>query len=581
MITLVDGVPAYADYNGNTYTLSTEGGEPSDTPFAGNGTESNPYVIDDEGSMNINAAYYQPTFIVVSAGVTVTVEGDGQLFDDPMSYTGIGTSYTATEETFLYIYANTSAGASVTVTATVGGSEPEVDISGTYIGTDGFGNALLTLVIDSTAGTAEFIYNHPMMGPSSIIANFAIVDGAVVLYDPATGEELPPLAAMITLVDGVPAYADYNGTTYTLSTEGGGEEPEEPSDTELIDSLIGTYEFDGFYFNVEMSWDGSYNVYVNNDSYTLFDEFNFEVTKNDDGTVTFKLTPKVGDTLGMADKEIIATPNEYVNWIISIDGIQHKCNPIVDSFLNSYPSIELDGATADFGTNYIDDEEVYAFTAHNEAYDVEATRYYVCEMIENVDGTITLKITKIYMFDADYNVIDGDDKYGIGNATFTATFADGVWTITKDEKATVEKYSKVTELKDGDVVMIVADAYKMALTTDKTGYYNVGYDYSAGFDGVTDSMLFVVTVNSDGTYTFTSKTGKVIALADSYTSLNDEGANTSWALTAKDGAEGVFYVKNTVRNLYLEWYASYSNWSTFSNNSDNQFEISFLIVEAA
>ena len=94
-------------------------------------------------------------------------------------------------------------------------------------------------------------------------------------------------------------------------------------------------------------------------------------------------------------------------------------------------------------------------------------------------------------------------------------------------------------------------------------------------------MLFVVTVNSDGTYTFTSKTGKVIALADSYTSLNDEGANKSWELTAKDGAEGVFYVKNTVRNLYLEWYASYSNWSTFSNNSDNQFEISFLIVEAA
>ena len=139
-------------------------------------------------------------------------------------------------------------------------------------------------------------------------------------------------------------------------------------------------------------------------------------------------------------------------------------------------------------------------------------------------------------------------------------------------------YTPATELKDGDVVIIVADAYKMALSANKTGYYNVGVDYSAGFDGITDAELFVVTVNADGTYTFTSKTGKVIAMAESNASLNDTGTNTSWELTAKDGADGVFYVKNTGRGNYLEWYTKYSNWSTYATTTfDGQFEISFLV----
>mgnify|MGYP002513525944 CR=1 FL=1 len=69
-------------------------------------------------------------------------------------------------------------------------------------------------------------------------------------------------------------------------------------------------------------------------------------------------------------------------------------------------------------------------------------------------------------------------------------------------------------LKDGDIVIITAPAYNMAFSAEKTGFYNVGKDISGGFDGLGDADKFKVTVNADGSYTFTSLTGKVIAMAD-------------------------------------------------------------------
>jgi len=140
----------------------------------------------------------------------------------------------------------------------------------------------------------------------------------------------------------------------------------------------------------------------------------------------------------------------------------------------------------------------------------------------------------------------------------------------------------LTELKTGDVVAIVAPAYNMALSADKVSegsYYNKGVDVSSGLTGLTDAEKFTVTVNADGSYTFTSVSGIVIALADSYSSLNADGANKSWALEEKGGATGVYYLKNTVRGNYLEWYASKGNWSSYATSSlSDLFEISFYKV---
>ncbi len=141
-------------------------------------------------------------------------------------------------------------------------------------------------------------------------------------------------------------------------------------------------------------------------------------------------------------------------------------------------------------------------------------------------------------------------------------------------------YGVVTELKTGDQVLIGAPAYGKLLSVTKTGYYNIGVDYSAtNFANVTDNEIFTVTVNDDGSYTFTSLSGKVIALAAEFSSLNDAGENKYWTLEAKDGATGVYYMKNTGREgYYLEWYASMDNWSTYNGTLSDLFEISFYAI---
>jgi hypothetical protein len=145
-----------------------------------------------------------------------------------------------------------------------------------------------------------------------------------------------------------------------------------------------------------------------------------------------------------------------------------------------------------------------------------------------------------------------------------------------------KNWTIATELKNGDDVLIAAPAYKKLLSVEKvtaTSYYNKGVDYTdTDFSKVTDKETFDVTVNADGSYTFTSLSGVSIALADSYSSLNDTGANKSWTLEAKEGSAGVFYVKNTVRGNYLEWYAEKDNWSTYATSSlSDLFEISFFV----
>ena len=113
-------------------------------------------------------------------------------------------------------------------------------------------------------------------------------------------------------------------------------------------------------------------------------------------------------------------------------------------------------------------------------------------------------------------------------------------------------------------------------------YYNLGVDYAEDdFANVTDDEIFVVTVNEDGTYTFTSVSGKVLAMAASNASLNDAGENTAWEIVTLEGLTNEYYLKNVARGNCLEWYNAKNNWSTYYQNFDAQFEISFYLVEAA
>ena len=139
----------------------------------------------------------------------------------------------------------------------------------------------------------------------------------------------------------------------------------------------------------------------------------------------------------------------------------------------------------------------------------------------------------------------------------------------------------LTSLKTGDKVYIVAPTYNMALSADKVSagsYYNKGVDVSSGFGSLTDAETWVVTVNEDGSYTFTSVTGSVLALADSYSSFNDQGNNKTWIL--EEQATGLYYVKNVGRELYVEWYEEKGNWSAYAPASSALFELSFYAADS-
>ena len=219
----------------------------------------------------------------------------------------------------------------------------------------------------------------------------------------------------------------------------------------------------------------------------------------------------------------------------------------------------------------------YSKTAKTLVATVDGTEYWIGTSNEKTYTTVGPVKTSANPFYCQFYAIPDDlvHEHTFENGKCECGEKDPDYTVTLE-------YPVVNELKNGDVVIIGAPAFDIALSVNKTSYYNVGVDYSEGFSAFGNTEKFVVTVNGDGSYTFTSKTGVVIALGDSYSSLNNSGAHSSWNVIAKEGAEGIFYLKNTGRDTeYLEWYASNENWSVYHPETlDSCYELSFYLVEA-
>ena len=239
-------------------------------------------------------------------------------------------------------------------------------------------------------------------------------------------------------------------------------------------------------------------------------------------------------------------------------------------------------------------------SSHNEYTE---GKYYVTGTVKEVYNT---KYGNLYLEDADGNVLtvygtydaDGTNRYDamanapvagdvitvygiIGQYNGTPQMKNG-WIQPMEEAEVYDIITDLSTLKTGDKVVIGAPAYNRLLSMVKTGYYNVGVAYSAdNFIEVTEDEIFVVTVNSDGTYEFVSASGKVLAMAGSNSSLNDAGENKAWKFTAVEGETGLFLMENVGRaGSYLEWYNQYSNWSTYTKPNDAQFHIALYLVEA-
>ena len=144
-----------------------------------------------------------------------------------------------------------------------------------------------------------------------------------------------------------------------------------------------------------------------------------------------------------------------------------------------------------------------------------------------------------------------------------------------------EKTETNAPIAAGDQVVIYAPAYNKALSSEKTGFYNVGTDITVSegtVSGYGENDVWTVVDNGDNTYSF-QQNGRNIGLGESYASMDLGAVNDDWELI--DLGNGRYNIRNTVRGNYMEWYAQYSNWSTYNSSSaatDGQFQLSFYKV---
>ena len=136
--------------------------------------------------------------------------------------------------------------------------------------------------------------------------------------------------------------------------------------------------------------------------------------------------------------------------------------------------------------------------------------------------------------------------------------------------------------KDGEQIVIYNPANMKALSTEYSGFYNKGTDVTltnGTLTGYTEADVWTVGVNADGSYTFSTKDGKKLSMAEKYTSTPLDDVNTAWNVTAAK-TENCFYIQNAVRGNYLEWYADKSNWSSYGSIGSNEalFAQQFYLV---
>lgn len=130
----------------------------------------------------------------------------------------------------------------------------------------------------------------------------------------------------------------------------------------------------------------------------------------------------------------------------------------------------------------------------------------------------------------------------------------------------------LTALQDGDTVVVFNPANGKTLSTEYNGFYNKGTDVTltdGKLEGFTAADKWTLGINDDGTYTFATADGKKLAMGAKFTSTPLDEVNQSWKITPA-ATKDCFYIQNTVRNNYIEWYADKGNWSSYYNIGNNE-----------
>ncbi|WP_228738117.1 CehA/McbA family metallohydrolase [Vescimonas fastidiosa] len=171
-----------------------------------------------------------------------------------------------------------------------------------------------------------------------------------------------------------------------------------------------------------------------------------------------------------------------------------------------------------------------------------------------------------------------DNKYRAYKNKTISGYADSYpcnFTLYKLDTVSARQSGIVTDLttlQDGDTVVVFNPANGKTLSTEYNGFYNKGTDVTltdGKLEGFTAADKWTLGVNADGTYTFATADGKKLAMGAKFTSTPLDEVNQSWKITPA-ATKDCFYIQNTVRNNYIEWYADKGNWSSYYNIGNNE-----------
>ncbi|MBQ3532029.1 MAG: CehA/McbA family metallohydrolase [Oscillospiraceae bacterium] len=255
-------------------------------------------------------------------------------------------------------------------------------------------------------------------------------------------------------------------------------------------------------------------------------------------------------------KKIAAIPAELVEDKLPL--AEKMANLVVDIEGNNY-IFTLDG-------KYL----TSALTGNGMSFEEELTDCGKWTFAEGPDGTWYIKNVG-----ANYN----------GNYNQAMEYYSGFTTYGIKETAIYQMQlflvESGSEVPDGEYV-IWAPAYNKALSSNYSGYYNAGVDVTetnGKLSGYGKTEIWTVTNNDDGTISIAFD-GKKLAMADSFSSMTLGEKNDKWVLEETDS--GLYYVKNTARGAYIEWYASKNNWSGYNkiaSGSEGMFALKFTPAE--
>ena len=212
-----------------------------------------------------------------------------------------------------------------------------------------------------------------------------------------------------------------------------------------------------------------------------------------------------------------------------------------------------------------------------------ASEFSYWTLEEQDEGWLVKNVSAQYNGGAQYiEYFDGFTTYGYKASTpdiYTFQFfqADKV----QEPGSTPEPEPGDDPIHNGEQVVIYNPEYGKALSGTYDGFYNNGTTVTmenGTLSGFTASDVWTVIDNGDGTWSF-SYGDQNIGMGDSFSSMPLGEKNDQWVL--EDAGDGLYYIKNTVRGAYMEWYDSKGNWSGFeyiNEGTESLFALAFYEV---